>query len=119
MIDNKRHRLSESMVFPPIELPPITGTLVTPPISGTMFGQIAVVTSGTPVQGSDLALTNGVYLKAHPDNEDTVWVFGATQTKANGWPLNPGEMTIANVENLNALFFDADKSGEKVCWEKA
>lgn len=92
--------------------------IVYPRVSGTKFGQVTVVTAGTPVQGGSVLLDNGVYLKGHPDNTDVVWVFGADQTKANGWPLSPGEQTCSSVANLNELYFDADVSGEKICWNK-
>lgn len=97
-----------------------TAQLVVPPfISGTKFGQVQVTLAGTPVQGGDVAADTGFNLKAHPDNKDTIWIFGASQTKANGFPLNPGESDFVAVSNLNQLFFDADQTNDKVCWQKA
>lgn len=80
-------------------------------------GQITVTTAGTAVQGT---ATPGyaVAVKAHPDNSDTVWIgdngsntVGAT----NGFPLNPGEGVVLP-GNLSQYWFNADVSGEKVCW---
>lgn len=91
-----------------------------------MSGQITVTTAGTAVQGPDVAginfLPNELFtflLKAHPDNTDVVWVGndGAGDiTSSNAFPLNPGETAVVEDINLNALWFDADVSGAKVCW---
>lgn len=85
-------------------------------------GQITVSSAGTAVQGPDNANTNGFYLKAHPDNTDTVWIGndGANDvTSSNGYPLNPGEQLIVAVANLSSLWFDADVSASKICWHRA
>jgi hypothetical protein len=82
-----------------------------------LSGQITVTTAGTAVQGTDLP--GGEFmLKAHPDNTDTVWVGNVSGDVAssNGFPLNPGETVVVRVSNLDALWFDADVNGEKICW---
>jgi len=83
-------------------------------------GQITVTTAGTAVVGTTEA-GSLFCIKAHPDNTDAVWVGqdGANDvTNANGFPLNPGETIVLNMANLNQVYFDADVSGEKVCWIK-
>ena len=87
-----------------------------------LSGQITVTTAGTAVQGTNIGLANGVYLKADPDNTDAVFVGndGADDvTNANGFPLGVGETILVQVSNLNMLWFDADVSGEKICWLRA
>lgn len=82
-----------------------------------LSGQITVTTAGTAVQGTDLP--GGEFmLKAHPDNTDTVWVGNVSGDVAssNGFPLNPGETVVVRVSNLDALWFDAEVNGEKICW---
>ena len=85
-------------------------------------GLITVTTAGTAVAGPAAPVGSLFGLKAHPDNTDTVWVGndGADDvTSANGFPLDPGEgLAIAGEPGitLDQLYFDADVSGEKVCW---
>jgi hypothetical protein len=82
-----------------------------------LSGQITVTTAGTAIQGTNLP--GGEFmLKAHPDNTDTVWVGNVSGDVAssNGFPLNPGETVVVRVSNLDALWFDADVNGEKICW---
>ena len=91
-----------------------------------MSGQITVTTSGTAVQGPDVSGKNYLpdrlftfLLKAHPDNTDVIWVGqdGAGDVSStNGFPLKPGETAVIEDIDLNDLWFDADVSGEKVCW---
>ena len=81
-------------------------------------GQITVSTAGTAVVGTS-RLSHLIALKAHPDNTDAVWVGndGASDiTSSNTYPLDPGEAIVVEVGNLADLYFDADVSGEKVCW---
>lgn len=80
-------------------------------------GIIAITTAGTAQAGP---ATEGisVAVKAHPDNSDTVWIGndGAGDVAStNGFPLNPGEGIVLS-GNLSQFYFDADVSGEKICW---
>lgn len=86
-------------------------------IASVLSGILTVTTAGTAVQGTETAGT-AVAVKAHPDNSDTVWIGndGAGDvTNTNGFPLNPGEGVVIP-GNLSQYWFDADVSGEKVCW---
>jgi hypothetical protein len=99
------------------------GAVIGPAVSvaSAISGLITVTTAGTAVQGGNVALTNGVFVKAHPDNTDTVWVGndGAGDVAAtNGYPLDAGEFIVIQVDNLSDLWFDADVNGEKICWLK-
>lgn len=83
-------------------------------------GQVTVTTAGTAVQGDD---ESGWLwsLAAHPDNTDIVWVGEVSDdvSSANGYPLKAGSApVIVSIGNLSDLWFDADVSGEKVCWLK-
>ncbi len=84
-------------------------------------GIITVTTAGTAVQGpaTNINKYQQFLIKAHPNNTDTVWVGndGAGDVAAtNGFPINPGETATVRDLNLNNLWFDADVSGEKICW---
>ena len=99
------------------------GAVVAPNISvaAAISGQVTVTTAGTAVQGSDVAMTNGVFIKAHPTNTKPVWVGndGAGDvTLNNGYPLDAGELIVIQVDNLNKLWFDSEVNGEKLCWLK-
>lgn len=82
-------------------------------------GQVTVTTTGTAVRGSDVQC-NFVSLLAHPDNTDTVWVGdddAGDVSSSNGYPLKAGGAPVVlRVTNLRDLWFDADVSGEKICW---
>ena len=83
----------------------------------SLSGQITVTTAGTAVQGTDVP--GGEFmLKPDPDNTEAIWVgnVAGDVTNANGFPLDAGESIIVKVSNLDALWFDADVNGEKVCW---
>jgi len=97
------------------------GAVLSPTVTAdaTITGIGTVTGAGTPVQGGSVTNANGFILKGHPDNTDTFWIFYWGQTKASGFPLNSKEAIIVPVSNLNVLGFDADVSGEKVCWIKA
>lgn len=81
-------------------------------------GLITVTTAGTAVRGTSTSGAAAVAVKAHPDNSDTVWIGndGADDVAAtNGFPLNPGEGVVVSGD-LENYWFDADVSGEKLCW---
>lgn len=83
-----------------------------------LSGLITVTTAGTAVQGTATPGAVRVAVKAHPNNTDTVWWGndGAGDvTSSNGFPLDPGEGIVLR-GNLNQYWFDADVSGEKICW---
>lgn len=83
-------------------------------------GIITVTTAGTAVTYSGNAGVGTFAIKAHPDNTDTVWLGndGAGDVAAaNGFPLDPGEGVVYNGD-LADLYYDADVSGEKLCWFK-
>jgi hypothetical protein len=85
-------------------------------------GVITVTTAGTAVQGGNVALTNGVYIRALSTNTGLAYVGndGAGDvSSANGWSLLAGEMIVIQVANLSNLWFDTAVSGEKFCWLKA
>lgn len=87
-------------------------------------GVITVTTAGTAVAGPSTTFypnnaAGAFYVKAHPNNTDTVWVGndGAGDVAAaNGFPLDPGEGVTIYVNKLSELWFDADVNGEKLCW---
>jgi hypothetical protein len=87
-------------------------------VSYARSGQITVTTAGTEVAGPDVP-GQTFAIKAHPNNTDTVWVGNVGSgvvASTTGYPLNPGEAVPVDVANLSLLMFDADVSGEKVCW---
>jgi hypothetical protein len=99
------------------------GTLTTNSVmltsASNLTGQITVTTSGIAVSGPNVTNVGGFWLKGHPDNTDTVWVMASGVAKTSGFPLNKSEQTFVPITNLNLLAFDADVSGEKVCYAKA
>jgi hypothetical protein len=91
-------------------------------VATAISGVITVTTAGTAVQGGDVALTNGVYIRALSTNTGLAYVGndGAGDvSSANGWNLLAGEMIVIQVANLSNLWFDTAVSGEKFCWLKA
>lgn len=85
-------------------------------------GQITVSNAGTAVQGSSVALTNGVWIKALAGNTGVVYVGndGAGDvTSSNGFQLDKGDIILIQVANLNELWFDSATNNDKFCWLKA
>lgn len=83
-----------------------------------LSGQIAVTVAGDAEQGPDVA---GTYfaLKAHPANGGTVWIGNDGNDDVDGstgFPLEPGEGIEVFARSLTELYFDADNSGDRVCW---
>jgi hypothetical protein len=90
--------------------------------SSVFTGQITVSAAGTAVNGPDVPLTNGAYIKALGANAGKVYVGndGAGDiTSSNGFELSAGDLIIVQVSNLNQLWFDAATNGDKFCWMKA
>ena len=82
-------------------------------------GQITVATAGTAVQGPE---TGGlrVAIKALAGNTGIVYMgndAAGDVTSANGFELSAGEEVIVQ-KSLNAYWFDAATSGDKLCWLK-
>jgi hypothetical protein len=91
-------------------------------VATAISGIITVTTAGTAVQGGNVPLTNGVYIRALSANTGLAYVGndGAGDvSSANGYSLLPGEPIPIQVANLNQLWFDTAVSGEKFCWLKA
>lgn len=82
-------------------------------------GIVTCATTGTAVSLGAVTNEGGFFVKPHPDNTDTVWVFFAGQTKASGFPLNTGEVLYLPVNDLTNVQMDADVTGEKICFIKA
>jgi hypothetical protein len=95
-------------------------TVLSPEIntSSAISGQITVTASGTAVQGSDVTLTNGVFLKAMAANTGKAYVGASGVTLLNGFELSASELIIIQVANLNELWFDGSVNSTKICWLK-
>lgn len=85
-------------------------------------GQIKVTTAGTEVQGTNIPLDNGVFIKALAANTGLVFVgnngSGAVSS-STGFELAAGEVILVPVANLNEIWIDSAVNGEGVCWIKA
>ena len=89
-------------------------------VSGTtLSGQITCTGIGTAVQGSNIALSNGAFLKALPSNTGTVYVglSGGSISGTTGYPLLANEQIIVQITNLNTVWFDGIVT-DKVAWLK-
>ena len=96
---------------------PTAQTLVS--LDSDFTGIVANLTAGTSVSMGAVTNEGGFFVKPHPDNTDTVWIFFAGQTKASGFPLNTGEVMYLPVNDLARVYMDADVTGEKICFIKA
>ena len=84
-------------------------------------GQITVAVAGTAVQGGNIPLTNGVFVKALGGNTGKVYVGNdgwGDVSSTTGYELAAGEVAIFQVANLNQLWFDSATNGDKFCWMK-
>lgn len=85
--------------------------------------QIVVTTAGNAVQGPDIELLNGVYIKALPGNTVVGYVGndGAGDVSStSGFPLSAGEVVIVQCPNLSDLYFNmaSGGDGEGFAWIK-
>lgn len=58
-------------------------------------------------------------IKADAANAGTVYVGNdgsGDVSSANGFPLNPGESVLVEINSLDDLWFDAAQNGEKFRW---
>lgn len=95
-----------------VDIGDVDVTSVSPP-SSVKYGRITVTTSGTEVQGSSVALTQGVTLRALTANTGLIVVGGdASITTSNGYQLAPGESVFVPCSNLNQVWVDAVTNGE-------
>lgn len=82
--------------------------------------QVTCTVSGTPVQGSDVAVPAGieVVVLAHPDNTGRVSVAESSASALNSAStsmlLEPGQSVSVLVRNFSNLWFDSTVSGDKV-----
>ena len=91
-------------------------------VATAICGQITVTTAGTEVQGSNVALTNGVWIKALAGNTGVVYVGNdgnGAVSSSTGFQLDKGDVILIQVSNLNELWFDAATNNDKFCWLKA
>jgi hypothetical protein len=92
------------------------GSAVT--VDDNFTGVISTTTAGVTVNGPSIENKSGFLIKSHPDNTDTVWIMPKGRTKTNGFPLQPDDILVVNVSNLNNLDFDADVNSQKFFWMK-
>lgn len=88
-------------------------------VASAISGQITVTTPGTSIQGGNVPLTNGVWIKALAANTGRMYIGYATGDNRTGFELSAGQAIIVQVSNLNQLWFDASVGSEKICWLKA
>ena len=73
------------------------------------------------MQGSNITLPNGVFVKALSTNTGKMYVGGAgdgTVSSSTGFELSAGNVIFVPVTNLKDVFVDSSVNGEKVCWMK-
>jgi hypothetical protein len=99
----------------------LIGSVISPMVSvaSAFSGQIAVTTPGTSIQGSNVALINGVYIKALAANTGKMYIGYATGDNRAMFELSADAIVLVQVSNLNQVWIDASVAGEKVCWIKA
>lgn len=81
---------------------------------------VTVTVSGTPVQGPDVNVPDGikVTVRAHPDNTGTITVAESSANAVNSGSscnrLTNNQSEEYQVQNFSQIWFDATVSGEKV-----
>lgn len=83
-----------------------------------LSGQVTVTAAGSAVAGPSV---EGQYfaVKGHPSNTGTVWLGNDGSdnvSNVTGFPLDPGQAIELYAATLSVLRFDADVSGDKLCW---
>lgn len=89
--------------------------------STAMSGVGTVTGAGTAVQGADISLSGGVFIKASNLNAGTLYVGNSgagTVASTNGYELKAGEVTWCNSDNLNQIYFNASVGTTIYNWLK-
>jgi len=82
--------------------------------------QLTVTVSGTPVQGSNIAVPAAIFVivLAHPDNTGRVSIASSSASSLNtattSMLLEAGQSVSLEVKNFNVIFADSTVSGDKV-----
>jgi hypothetical protein len=97
---------------------PDNPSLVTVPVPATFYhGQKAVASAGNAeVLGTSQAITNGITVKALPDNKGAVYVGDNSVDSTNGYVLAAGEAVLIIVDDVAEIYVDAEENGDGVCW---
>jgi len=81
-------------------------------------GQVTVTTAGTAVRGTTQK-AHLVAFKAAPANTGIIYIGdddAGDVASTNGFPLEPGEAIVMELNNVNDIWVDSSVNGEKVCW---
>ena len=105
------------------------GTAVIGQVSSVTFGTataisglITVTGAGTAVQGTDVSLTNGVYIRALSTNTGIGYVGNdgaGTVSSTTGFEMTSEQLVLIQVTNLNNVWFNSTVANDKFCWLKA
>lgn len=84
-------------------------------------GQETVTTAGTAVQlngGTTVYVPNGasVAVRADGGNAGSIYVGDSNVSSSNGFVLGASESVSLPVDNVAAIYIDADNDGEGVSW---
>ena len=90
--------------------------------TGFVTGQVVVAAAGTPVQGPNVAVPDGIPIAilAFPGNGGLIYIGNSlAEVLAAGarWDgIGAGGGVTLNIRNLNAVWFDAVNNGEGVSY---
>lgn len=87
-------------------------------------GQVTVTSGSTAVRGTSIEFGAGARLaiKGHPGNSTYILtgndgsVAPGTVGLNDGFALQPGELIVATVKNLNELWFNSPSASQKAMW---
>ena len=88
-------------------------------VSGFTVATITNAVAGTPVQGADVAVPEGVLVvvKGHPDNTGTITIASssaaAVNTTATCDRLAANQSVSLQIKNTNQIWADATVAGER------
>ncbi|MEM2191358.1 MAG: hypothetical protein QW540_08030 [Archaeoglobaceae archaeon] len=81
------------------------------PPSSIFSDRLTLPNAPTPLGSGEVI---SVMIKAESTNSGRIYVGSSEVSETNGYPLEPGEVIIVNIDNLNKIWLNASVSGDSI-----
>jgi len=89
-------------------------------IEQPIAGMVTLAVTGTYYRYSeDIYNDSGFYIKANPDNSDTIYFGNTGSILTDKFPLDGGDIIHVNVWNVREIQFVSEVANARVHWLKA
>lgn len=84
--------------------------------SNIYTGQKTITAAGTAEALASSQTISQVTIRALTTNTDSVWIGDSTVDSSTGYPLEPGEGVLVEIDNLSTIYVDSDVNSEGVAY---